>query len=785
MKFATCVAVLSLYALLPAQQAFEQLAQLSFEEANLRAALPRWLALKYASFDTSAGEPALPPDLVHAPAGRDYFLVQVAGPVDEQNKRALQLHGLELMDYVPNHAWIVRGTAAEVAASRRNGVAVWSSPLHAAYRVDPALLAMAGGEQRVAVLGFLGIDGATLRAQVQATGAAVLEEHEQIGRWLLLVQASPAQVRALARCHDVQWVEPESVVTERNDTMTWTVQTSINGDRKLWNQGLRGEGQIVGHQDSAIAQTSCFFSDPVHPVGPLHRKLVYVSGTGTAGSHGTHTAGTVAGDAVPTVGNPTARGLAYAARLAHSKNYSASSWATRATEHRNVGARLHTNSWGNDSTTAYNSHCNAIDSFSWTYEEHLVFFAETNTSTLKNPENAKNLVAVGNAQNGANYNNKGGGGVGPTADGRRKPDLFAPGSSIVSAATTSCATTTSSGTSMACPAATAAGALIRQYFMDGFYPSGVATPADAYEPTGALIKAVLINTCMDMTGVAGYPSNAEGWGRIVLDESLHFSGDLGRMWVADVRRAQGLSTGGQREFQIDVTSIARPLEITLAFTDYPGATNAANPVVNDLSLVVIGPGGTTYLGNVWSGGWSTTGGSADLINNVERVAVQLPPLGTWTVRVVGTSVPQGPCGYALCATGMLAGGFSFAKVAGYGTGKPGTFGVPTITGPLPIQPSIWTLSGTLTVPNAIGLVVFGTSQAALPFDGGTVLATPEILNVVLTGPTIGPWSFPVTIPASYSLNGASTYWQFWMPNDPLAAGDHWAASAGLRMTIGN
>jgi hypothetical protein len=276
--------------------------------------------------------------------------------------------------------------------------------------------------------------------------------------------------------------------------------------------------------------------------------------------------------------------------------------------------------------------------------------------------------------------NKGGGGVGPTSDGRRKPDLFAPGTSIVSASTAACGTTSLTGTSMACPAATAAGALIRQYFVDGFYPTGAATPANAFVPTGALVKAVMVNTCQDMTGVAAtVPNNTEGWGRLVLDETLHFSGDLGRMWVADVRRANGLVTGGQRTFTVDVASAVRPLEITMAFTDFAGAVNAAAAAVNNLNLEVTAPNGAVFLGNAFSGGFSLAGGAADAINNVERVAVAAPAVGTWTIRVVGAAVPQGPCGYALCASGDLGGGFGLASVATYGAGKPGTLGVPSIT----------------------------------------------------------------------------------------------------------
>ncbi len=772
--------------LFAATAAAQQSSPLPFEQANQRAQEPRLLSLRFAEFDTSRGLPPIPASLLARPHdGIDYFLVQLPGVIDEANKQALRQRGLELMDYVPNNAWIVRGTAAQVAQCAAEGVTVWSSQLHPAFRVAPELAGQTG-ERRLAVLGFAGVQPDTLREQVTAAGGVVLEEHEQIGRWLLLVAADPALVTAIAHCRDVQWIEPESIVTQRNENMTWAVQTAVNGNRKIWTMGLHGEGQVIGHQDGAIATASCYFSDPVNPIGPLHRKIVYRSGSTTANSHGTHTAGTSAGDAFPINGSTLNRGLAYAAKIAHSADYSASVWAARATTHRGVGARVYTNSWGNDGTTAYNTHCNAIDAFQWTNEDDLVFFAETNLSTLKNPENAKNLVAVGNAQNGAAYANKGGGGTGPTADGRRKPDLFTPGTSIVSASTAACGTSSLTGTSMACPSATAAGALIRQYFLNGFYPSGAANAPDGFTPTGALVKAVLVNTCQDMTGVAGtVPNNTEGWGRVVLDESMHFTGDAGRLWVADVRRANGLVTAGVRQFSVTVASSTRPLEVTMAFTDFAGTVNAANPVVDNLDLVVIAPGGTQYLGNVWTGGVSTTGGVADLINNVERVHIAAPAAGTWTFRVTGTSVPQGPCGFGLCATADISAGFAMASIANYGAGKPGSLGVPIITGNLPFIPSTWNLNGTLTMANQFGIVVFGQTQTALPFDGGTVLASPDVLEIVLTGAGLGPWTFPVTIPNSPSLNGASTFWQFWMPNDPAAAGDHWAASAGLKMTMGN
>eukprot|EP01083_Nonionella_stella_P222556 794033_1 len=49
------------------------------------------------------------------------------------------------------------------------------------------------------------------------------------------------------------------------------------------------------------------------------------------------------------------------------------------------------------------------------------------------------------------------------------------------------------GTSMATPVVSGTAAIIRQYFEQGYYPTGVEGDNDAVNPTGGLVKAVLMN----------------------------------------------------------------------------------------------------------------------------------------------------------------------------------------------------------------------------------------------------------------------------------------------------
>lgn len=72
--------------------------------------------------------------------------------------------------------------------------------------------------------------------------------------------------------------------------------------------------------------------------------------------------------------------------------------------------------------------------------------------------------------------------------------------------------------------------------------------------------------------------------------------------------------------------------------------------MDDLDLVVE-EGANTYLGNVWSGGQSVTGGVADSRNVEENFRRTTPVVGPYTVRVEGSNVPFGPQPFAIVVTG--------------------------------------------------------------------------------------------------------------------------------------
>jgi hypothetical protein len=304
------------------------------------------------------------------------------------------------------------------------------------------------------------------------------------------------------------------------------------------------------------------------------------------------------------------------------------------------------------------------DQFAWAHPEYYIAFSNgnagpTNAST-SSPASAKNVAGIGGTGNGTQSNTMYSfSSRGPTADGRRKPTFVAPAANVTSSVGAGNNNYGSlSGTSMASPASTGGVLLMRQYLTEGWYPTGVAVPANAFEPSAALLRAMAINSASRGVTNTFIPDNVAGWGRINADSVLYFAGDARRLLLLD--DTHGLMTGETVEYEVNVTNAAQPFEIVLTWTDHPGNPAAARQLVNDLDLEVTN-GVLTYKGSVMSNGRSSTGGSRDSLNVEEAVRLEPPTTGVWTVRVRARAVPIGPQPFALCMTGGI--GYNAGAVA--------------------------------------------------------------------------------------------------------------------------
>lgn len=611
--------------------------------------------------------PDLRAAIARAEAIPSRVIVQLDAPMTPQRRVAMEAAGLRLLDYIPDHAFIVDTRNADPGAIAALSFVQAVVPFQDNWKIEPELgareyhdpelrLFIDAGELPAVVVLFPGADPDRAAARFAERAVTVVAVQQDRDRYTFDVLGEEAALRSLASLESVSWIEPAPEVTFRSNTNTrWIIQTNVLNLTPVYNAGIRGEGQIIAIMDGRVNPNHCSFSDPGVPFGNTHRKIqAYNTSTG-ADFHGTHVAGTALGDAGA---NDNTRGIAYASRLVFGLTASSGSYTSmydKLNLHYSQGATIHTNSWGNDGTTAYDNWARAIDAFSWDRDDNLVLFAVTNTSTLRNPENAKNVLAVGATGPSGSQQNHCTGGRGPTNDGRRKPEIYTPGCSTVSSSGT-CSTSSSSGTSMASPAVAGAAALARQYYTEGFYPSGQATPSDAFTPSGTLVKATLLNATVDMTGVSGYPSDLEGWGRLTLDNALSFAGQSRTLIVRDVRNNadDALSTSDVIEVPFEVTSSAQELRVTLVWHDAPAALNTSFAAINNLDLELEAGAGTLYRGNVFASGVSTTGGTADIRNNVEMIRLTAPAAGEYTARIRATAVNVGAQGYALVITGAVA-----------------------------------------------------------------------------------------------------------------------------------
>ncbi|MBX3388579.1 MAG: S8 family serine peptidase [Phycisphaeraceae bacterium] len=596
------------------------------------------------------------------------------GPMTPERRAALSKAGVQIKSFLEGNSFIAEIPPGSPAALSRLGFVRTAADFKPEWKIAPDLLRRAparnfreavrkqlesGGKLALIVSFAPGANPALARTQVASLPGAQILKMDNAGGDLLAVIALPAhQLVALSRMSTVFFIEEAPEFEDRNANARWIAQTNISNSTPMYSAGLNGTGQIIGIIESStkLDLSHCSFFDPLVSVaGPTHRKVVYLNTPRNVGLHATHVSCTAAGDAGD---NTNTRGIAYGARISFLGGLALdeSIIYNLFLDNYNHGAFVHNNSWGNSSTNAYDVTCRAIDNFSWTNPNCLLMFATAESGPLTNPENAKNCIAVVASGNTPNQETIIFGGTGPTTDGRRKPEISAPGSLTSATNGTGCGTGGQLGTSMASPVVTGMAAMIRQYFTQGFYPSGLANAPDARVPSGALLKAMLLNGAVRMTSQATYPSDTAGWGRLLADRSVYLPGDSRKLLVRDQSNnaAGALSTSDYRYVRFVVTPGSEDLRATMAFHDAPGSVASSAPVVNNLDLTLIAPGRVEYRGNVFSNGWSTNGGSADSLNNVEMAMFQSPTPGVWFAKISAPAVNVGTQGYGLVLTGNVA-----------------------------------------------------------------------------------------------------------------------------------
>ncbi len=742
------------------------------------------------TLDPASGNPerALSPVWrARPPSGneRGYFLVQFRGPVTEADRASVEQQGGKIVSYIPDYTFLVSlpGSAPErLAASAR---VAWVGLYQPAYKISTMAPMRESGSRSLVILLFPEESLVATAEAVRQAGGTIEETSDNGINTMLKVNLDAANLSRVAQIPAIAWIEPHQVPQWHNDLCQWVVQTKVTNSRHLWDLGIKGQGQVLSSSDTGIRTTHYQFYDSAVPIStfgdyPTHRKIIgykktvestsITFGDDAANSyHGTHTAGTMAGDDSPS-GTSAKDGMAINAKI-----FFLDGGGTAATGvflpldlndvfiipyNGNAGgaARIMSNSWGNSNGGVYDTESMAADQFMWNHPDFLLFFSNGNDGTANSvgsPATAKNVVSAGGTGDGTlassiyTYTSRG-----PTDDGRIKPTICAP--ATLSSANGGSNTTyvSMSGTSMASPAMAGAAVLLRQYLVDGWYPTGAAVPANSIpNPSAAMLKAMAINSAD--SDVSGYtvPDNNVGWGRINDDNVCYFAGDARRLALVD--NAAGLLTGEYVEYQVYVADNTIPLKASLVWTDYPGTPAAAVELVNDLNLTAT-DGAASYKGNVYTSGQSTTGGTADSRNVEECVRRNTPTVGLWTFRVQAQNVPIGPQRFALVVTGGLASDAGIVTLDKVVYGAPANSGLRVVDTNAGSSVSV-TIAST-TEPSGESIVLNGSGgiyatafplSLVYPVSGDGALSVSDGDQITLTYQDADP---VITLTATASVN---------------------------------
>ena len=642
------------------------------------------------------------------PGAPTQWLVSLTSPLMGEMREALTATGAELDEYVPHHAYVATATP-EQAAEVINLPFVRDVERYGPSKTGPIVLTAGAddrGEGEPARVWDLWLSDASVRGQVlswlEQNDVSVVGEGGR--RVRLALPADSGLQREISTLPGVLSMVEHVPPKLFNDVARGLL--GVTSDTPGRSLPLTGAGQVVAVADTGLQEDHPDFAGRVIEVVALGRP----NDASDPHGHGTHVAGSVLADGSASDGSFA--GVAPAAKL-----YFQSLLDPRGglgglpvsledlfEPAYQAGARVHNNSWGAATASAYTVDSNDVDAYAAKRRDMLIVIAAGNEGTAADPFNSepgfvdwlsigspascKNALTVGAARNRRTTGGLSGrtygdtwrqdfpkppiadqrvsgdpecmaafSSRGPCDDRRIKPDIVAPGTDIVSTRSDIApddhfwglvddnpAYAYMGGTSMACPLVAGCATLVRQYFVDERDTS----------PSAALLKATLVNGARWLSGLDSVadrearPNFHQGFGAVNLTTTVPNPAepDL-RLEFVDCWETPNLQlgeTGERRRFQIDVEA-GMPLRLCMAYTDLPGRS-----LQNDLSVMVQDPTGAKIAGN--TGLPEIT--KSDVDNNVEVIRVDDPAPGRWLIQVFARNLLRPPQDYALVVTGALS-----------------------------------------------------------------------------------------------------------------------------------
>jgi subtilisin family serine protease len=634
----------------------------------------------------------------------NYILVQTTQPLNRDQKNQLAALGAEILEFVPENTYICRYEPANLNAIRDLPFVEWANVYLEGFKIAPQLRTATPTRNTTNLLALGSVDRVIAQQPKQVTvvfhnnvsideelrdrvaaAARLNPEDLQFSGNSVRLTVQPQYLEELANIDEVRHIE-EFVPRQLFNNVAVGV---INADKTHSTANLQGAGQVVAVADTGFDKGS---TTDVHPAFTNKVLKLYPLGRSTANDpngHGTHVAGSVLGDGnSPTMGG-SIQGTAPKAKLVLQSVLDRRGGLGGLPNdlndlfkvpYENDGVRVHTNSWGAPTRGLYDTSSRQVDQFVWTHRDMVICFAAGNegidrdgngvidNGSIGSPGTAKNCITVGATENkrpdqskpyrtlgrytvdpiasdGWSDNPEGLAAFssrGPTQNQRIKPDIVAPGTAILSAASrdarhnsffgtsTDPLYTFSAGTSMATPLVAGCAAVVREYFL----------AQHSYQPSAALVKAMLINGAKDISGqyvpseAGEIPNFAEGFGRVDLAATVGPRGENEQVIFKDENTE--LDTGEEEKTEVELSESRSDLKVTLVWTDYPGEA-----LQNDLDLIVRTADGQERHGNL-----PPTSTEFDRLNNVEQVIWSDIPAGKVEILVRAYRVLY-PQSYAL------------------------------------------------------------------------------------------------------------------------------------------
>jgi hypothetical protein len=593
-------------------------------------------------------------------------LVQFFGPTKSAWLLALEEAGLEVVQYIHPFTYVVWGEKSLLTEQNRHDFVRWTGDFLPAYALlsEHRTMITEAVQVRILIYPAAGLDE-TIKA-IETLGGLDISVQSGLDPVFDLVTVTLSDnllptVAALPGVYSVQPVHTDG--GDRGEMSNQVIAGNILSDNsaypgyQIWlhNTGLSGQGVVMANVDSGVDQNH---PDLVNRMAPCSGATC---GVGSPSSHGTHTAGIMAGDgssgALDNYGFLRGLGVAPKASLVEQLYWpfyrDPGGMLTLMTESYRNGAVISNNSWGPSGTPkGYDADTRLVDigvrdaDSDEPGNQPLTYVLSVmngygGVSTQGTPDEAKNIISVGstwmqesNGSQNLEINNLSRNSAhGPAWDGRNLPLLVAPGC-YVDSSTPNFMHGLQCGTSMAAPHVSGAAALFFEMYRNKF---GV-------DPSPALVKAAFIPVAFDLYGykdasgnTLGHPFDSQqGWGRLNLAAVLNPPGQ-----VMYFDQAFTFTETGQTwtiEFQFN-----EPVDFfrtMLTWTDAPGhGLGGGTPAwVNDLDLSIEIDGQTYFGNNFDANGLSMPGGVPDGKNNTEGIFLDSLPAGAYTLKVTAVNI---------------------------------------------------------------------------------------------------------------------------------------------------